>query len=340
MTSPQATYNLRSRREVGSSESSDASKVPSSLWNTGTKSSQTDSTAESPISPITRVLSESVDTSIHPTTLATAYTLDSPSLEELAGQIELLKQQLASPSPPSSQYILVINIPHYLFSTLEHEPDLFKGVRATIFHQKSQVLYKVMTGLQHEQMIGSFQAWICETLIRMGLSLIEGDFVFRQSARTRGHTSSKEPDFWFGPNNVHINGGGSGVPSLALEVGFSESSPQLHNDARWWYANSNGLTRIAVLIHANKPPGNDWIVDIEVWTEENNDHEGPATRDRPTNTIKRTQHAHIENDVVTGAPLVLDFQTLMCRPPANPQEGDLVLNERWIRAICAKVVVT
>lgn len=72
----------------------------------------------------------------------------------------------------------------------------------------------------------------------MGLDLGNGDFVFWQSSRTNGPISSKEPDFWFGPNNINVNGGSNGFPTLVLEVGALESTPQLHNDAHWWYANS------------------------------------------------------------------------------------------------------
>lgn len=40
-------------------------------------------------------------------------------------------------------------------------------------------------------------------------------------------------------------------PSLVLEVGLSESVPQLRTDARWWYSNSDHRTQLVVLISAN-----------------------------------------------------------------------------------------
>lgn len=281
-------------------------------------------------------MSDSVDPTVHPTTFQNACILHAPSFEGLAEQIELIKEQFDLQSTLASQYLLVINIPQPLFSKLENQPNLFKNVRATLFQTRSQVLYKIVGGVQHNQMIALFHEGLYNKLRDMGLSSFTGDFLFRNAARTRGLIDTKEPDLWFGPNNVHVNGGGRGFPSLVLEVGVSESTPQLQNDARWWYANSNGQTRLVMLIHANGNSSSAWAVDVEVWTEVL-DPSSHITCNRPATSLECTQRARFENGVVTGAPLTLDFEMLMRRPPANPLEGNVVLDAGWIRTVCVEV---
>ncbi|KAJ5086985.1 hypothetical protein NUU61_008292 [Penicillium alfredii] len=340
MSSYQPTSKPSSRRQVNSSESSEASQASSSQYSWGS------STGSSNLSP-GDALSESVDPTIHPTTLIHAHRLDAPAkLEDLAQKIslikELLDQRLPPLSTPVSQYLLVVHIPKPLFSDIESQPNIFKGVRATLFPNRHQVLYKIMPDEQHDQIIAFFHDGLGKKLGDMGLSSFGGDFLFRNSTRTRGLSNSKEPDLWFGPYNVNVNGGGRGrYPSLVLEVGFSESSSQLRNDAHWWFTNSSEQTRLVVLIHANRGSSSGdnsspWAVDIEVWTEVPNPS-SHQTRDRPTNSLKCTQSARVKDGSVTGAPLILDFETLMRRPPVNPLEGNVVLDAGWIRIVCAEV---
>lgn len=69
-------------------------------------------------------------------------------------------------------------------------------------------------------------------------------------------------------------------PSLVLEIGMSESLPQLRADASWWYPNSDGNIRLVILIHANYEETNDWYAEIEVWSE--------VTQGRPNRVFERT----------------------------------------------------
>jgi hypothetical protein len=170
----------------------------------------------------------------------------------------------------------------------------------------------------------------------MGLSVKNGDFVDRRSARTVGIACSKEPDWWFGPYDARVNGGGDGNPSLILEVGLSEPSNQLRNDARWWHANTDRETKLVVLIHVSRDPA--WKMVGEVWTEVDNPWPGPATRDQPSKIIKCTQRAEYQNGVVQGAPLTLNFETMMHRPSRNSDEHDIILDADDLALICAQKI--
>ncbi|KAJ5795519.1 uncharacterized protein N7518_004059 [Penicillium psychrosexuale] len=60
---------------------------------------------------------------------------------------------------------------------------------------------------------------------------------------------AKEPDWWLSPADIFNGmGGGAGFPTLALEVGVSESYSQLCKDAQWWYSNSDHLTKCVVIV--------------------------------------------------------------------------------------------
>ena len=45
-----------------------------------------------------------------------------------------------------------------------------------------------------------------------------------------------------------VGGRGAGLPTLALEVGVSESYSQQCKDAHWWYSNSEHLTKCVVIV--------------------------------------------------------------------------------------------
>lgn len=105
---------------------------------------------------------------------------------------------------------------------------------------------------RHGRIVAFFNCRVAQTLSQMGLKFFNDDFICHGAGRTPGHLqlSSKEPDSSFSPGavNAFVNRGGRGMPSLVLEVGFHESRPQLMNDAHWWYTNSEGKTRLIILM--------------------------------------------------------------------------------------------
>jgi hypothetical protein len=275
---------------------------------------------------------QSIELGANPAILLHAHTIKDPSLEQLRAYIEDVKNQLASPTPPASQYIFATQVSASLFTRLKQEPDPFKGVRATILHGKHQVLYKVVASVQHEVFRWSFGIWLNIALIDMRLSMFSQDYWFRGAGRVDGRIASKEPDMSFVPGNRSAEGASAEWPSLILEVRVSESMPQLRTNAQWWYSNSDGQTQLVVLIHTDSDN-----TDIEIWTEVDNTQPRMHTRARPGKVLRCTQHIRLENRVVHGAPLKLDFETLMRRPPRNNDEKDVELTAEYIQKICAKI---
>ncbi|KAJ5109926.1 hypothetical protein N7532_002571 [Penicillium argentinense] len=333
--------NPQSRREAGNSESSNSSKDASSVLSISTSTSLSTSatrttTSVPPSSSSSHISPESIELGIDPATLLHARTIENPSLQQLRNCIEEVKDQFGSPTPPASQYILATQISENLFKELEQEPDLFKGVRATILHRKRQVFYKVMVGVQHEVLNGTFTLWLNMALMEMHLSVFSQDYWFQQAARVEGRVVSKEPDVSFVPGNRFAKGASAVWPSLVLEVGVSESILQLRADAHWWYSNSDGQTKLVILIHTTDNAGK-WHADVEIWSEVENTQPRMDTRGRPDKVLNRTQHACLENGVVCGAPLKLEFKTFMRRPPQNEYEKDVELTSEAIKEICGKM---
>jgi hypothetical protein len=318
--------NSRSRREAQSPESGATSVLSPEA--TSPKASMQQSPASSHVSSTP----ESIDLGVDPITLLTAHILDRPSsLDQLWDYLDVLKKELVSEDPPSSQYLLVRRIPDDLFSALVKDPEVPRGVRSTILHHEHEILYKIMPYHYHGKISHQFDTWINDALGKMGLSFLNYSFWLGGAGRSTGRVCSKEADTAFFPGREPAAEAPIPWPSLVLEVGLSESVPQLRMDARWWYSNSDHQTQLVVLITANS---NSHDADIEIWTEVVNRRNGATTRGQKTHVLDCTKSARLRNGVVSGDALEIDFQTLMGRPPQNLEETDLQLTPFWIQRIC------
>lgn len=319
---------------MSSSTTNPSSPNPQShLEAQGSKSSNSlkAATISSPTrSPPPYAASSRFELGVDPSTIATASRLERPSLEQLRSRIQDLREQLASERPPHSQYLWVTQIPDPLFTNLHQESELLKGVRATILPYKQQILYKIIPGSHHEQIIQMFTYFLTLTLSEMGLTPIHRDFWLGGTTTMTGHPTKKEPDNCLFPGNRFAAGANSQWPSLVLEVGISESLAQLRTDAQWWYSNSERQTKMVALIHANADNA-----DIEIWTEVYQGGLSVTTQSEDGMALRRTQYASLKNGRVSGA-LEPDFLTLMRRPPRNSREGNLQLTPFWIQEICQR----
>ncbi|KAJ5124098.1 uncharacterized protein N7515_007923 [Penicillium bovifimosum] len=265
-----------------------------------------------------------------------ARVLSAPPLRQLKAALEQLKDQLSSPNPPSSQYLLLQDPGENLFSKIKDDEELFPGVRLTISSLRQEVLFKAMPGHQHNSIVGVFIEAITLQLSAMGLAHVNRAYAARPSPRTQGKSVAKEPDWWLSPTDVFDGkgGGGDSLPCLALEVGVSESYSQLRNDAQWWYNNSDHLTKTVVIICTTRKPT--WRVDVEVWSEgpSSNPHQ---TQNRPGTPFRRSQRVTYRDGQVHGAPLVLNFESIF-RRPRNQHEGDIIIDAPFLEVMCLRVV--
>ena len=181
------------------------------------------------------------------------------------------------------------------------------------------MIYKIKPN-RHEQLTTRFESLIAHCLANMSLTVIGGDFEWLGSARYSGICCSKEPDSQFVPGRVNVDAGWT--PSLVIESGYSESIHQLRTDAHWWYNNTSPKTKTVILVHAGRSPTS--AVTVEVWEEVESPRR--STRAMPSPTINCTQTVRIQNGVVSGGSLVINFSRLMRRLPGHPIENDIVLD--------------
>ena len=252
--------------------------------------------------------------------------LSSPSFEEIKDIVKKLQFEFQSTKRFQTQYLYLMGLSSEVLTQLEHREGVLLGIRVTFLFRQRQALIKVMPG-RHHGITGAFKALIQCEFFQRGLYARAGHWKSSESALLKNETTAKEPDWWLGPGFACPNDQGQReTPSLALEVGFSESLSQLHADAHWWYHNTNGATKLIVLIHAshraNQPQQ---TVGFEVWTEVYN-HQGPETQRRPQKVIRCTQRAEVVNGVVvSGGPLELDLEMIL-RRDRRPGETNIVLS--------------
>ncbi|KAJ5574269.1 uncharacterized protein N7459_008696 [Penicillium hispanicum] len=319
-----SNINTYAHLEPQDSKSSSSLTATTAIW------SPKISAPVSPASSAARHDPEAIELGVDPATLRTASFIDCPSsLDELRARIKEIEEKLVSKQPPPSQYLWVTQIPTPLFTTLKEAPEALQRVRATLtIPHKKQILFKVMPGYHHEEIIQTFTAFLHQTLGDMCLSRLNRDFWLRGAGEATGHSTNKQPDNCFLPGNKWAAGADAEWPSLVLEVGVSESSPQLYADARWWYSNSGGRTKMVVLVHVHKKK-----TTIEIWTEVNRETLAVQTRSPADKELACTQSATLEKGRVSNT-LEIDFLTLMRRPPQTSREKNLVLTVRWIQEIC------
>ena len=244
-------------------------------------------------------------------------TTDAKTIEALEATITTQKKTVGT---TRAQFLWAPELDLNAFQTVIDEPDLFNEVKTTVCRSRQDVIYKIMPGGRHEQLTRRFESLISHCLANMSLTEIGGHFEWLGSARYSGICCSKEPDSTFVPGQVNVAAGWT--PSLVIETGYSESIHQLRADAHWWYNNTSPKTKTVILIHAGRSPT--WTVTVEIWEE----IESPrrSTRAMPSPTIDCTQTVRIQNGVVFGGNLVINFSRLMRRPTRHPIENDIVLN--------------
>jgi hypothetical protein len=190
-----------------------------------------------------------------------------------------------------------------------------KHTRMTHYKDTNLLIVKLMPSAKHESAHLSFGMELAAKVIGMGMSHRE----LRPFGGTRylGNTSSKEGDSCYKPSSRENE---TDWPTIVFESGLSESLQHLRSDAKWWLENSGGDVKIVVLISI-KPA--DKRLQIEKWELAPSLNERPVTRAHPNpNTQIPAQIQEITimpNNVVTGAPLVLEFQKMFLRPSVLPE---------------------
>lgn len=248
-----------------------------------------------------------------------------------------------------NQFIVVLSLRQPTIEKLanDHHTSL-GGVTYRFQWEGSTGLIKVVPSGSHELATDRFVDAVKSNLRGMGIRSEESVWVGAKTY-TPAMGKGKEGDQAFVPPSRCNNGvTTAGRPTLVIETGVSESLPRLRQDARRWFADSNGEVRIVIIITVRRKR-----IMIEKWQLAPPDSPRPLTPsdirsltsqfpNNPPSTTQPTslQQAYCAHEVeidlslvagqpsvVTGAPMVLPFYAVYDRLPL-PGESDIVLQGR------------
>ncbi|CAG8909304.1 unnamed protein product [Penicillium egyptiacum] len=216
------------------------------------------------------------------------------------------------------------------------------GSRATFTDE--QVLFQIIPGNAHEQLIVFLQQNFVRAMEAASCPMTRSTWVGIGATSSKGRFCGKEPDWGVRP----IAGGTSGAtnlppaeepwPSLVVEVGSSQGHASLQRDARWWWNNSDGATKLILLFKIKDTRG--FAVEVELWEEVVAHDTGVATRSRPpsiSTNLQRTQSTTVDASGQHSS-ISLRYSTLMRQPPGPTHPEFVVLTPGMLTDICAPTV--
>jgi hypothetical protein len=121
------------------------------------------------------------------------------------------------------------------------------------------LIVKLMVGAMHEGVAHQFARMFDMKLVLLG---VHASLLATGSARFGGRGGrSKEADIGYKPCSREME---DDWPSFVIEVGVSESLAMLRSDAAFWITNSDGRTRIVIVLSVNR---RDRRILVERWEE-------------------------------------------------------------------------
>ncbi|CAI7673224.1 unnamed protein product [Penicillium palitans] len=274
-----------------------------------------------------------------------AVVLSAPSISVLRQTSDDVYRQINSDTSYSNQFIVVLNISPPLQELLAGDRNpLEVPYRLTLDTQNRQAVIRVMPSKVHERVTQSFSSKLVAKLLDMGID--PDDYTLNGASRYDGRTCAKEADQSLTPlwdPYYHEE-----WPSLVIETGLSESEAHLRVDAHWWFSNSDYKVntrsperKVIMKLYTLGPttPRFTRGLQAEVGRTLLSD---PVLSQTVSPTVLRP-HLAIKEIVVTSsdvqnAPLELEFESVMRRPPApNTREGNITFTTEDLAACCRYV---
>ncbi|KAJ5946896.1 hypothetical protein N7454_003735 [Penicillium verhagenii] len=262
-----------------------------------------------------------------------------------------------SPETDGSQYLVLLGLSKQIIDQLANRE--LTSINYRFAWEGTVGLMKVIPGSAHEQVTCYLTNLVWFKIGAMG----RGDYL--DELATGGATTyrptgnkGKEADQCFIPaHRKGLHGAAPpGWPTLVIETGVSESLTRLRQDARFWFSQSHGEVYMVLVITIKRTK-----VTFEVWYLAPPNTPKPLTNARihelqnldlppMVHQFPNDQQAYCHHLVevasaapgvqvpeVTGAPLVLPFEAIFCRPPAQG-ETDIILESRDLIRIVGHVL--
>ncbi|CAG9991450.1 unnamed protein product [Clonostachys byssicola] len=227
------------------------------------------------------------------------------------------------------------------FSTIEeYREGRYRKYRFRRFYPEQRLLIVAIQTEIHEQLHWTLVFDILFRICEMGLE--------HHWLSTGGDTYPQEGDGSVGAGEADASGrpmqpgqrSSRRWPTLAVEVGHSQSLQHLRDDMGWWFKESNHLVKVVLLIKYH--PGPLEGITIEQWRERPVGPCGVQLELTCQQVINITKNSATTNRVfplsynVTGGALELRFSDLFLRDPGQG-ERDIVVEAERLQRLAAMV---
>lgn len=246
----------------------------------------------------------------------------------------------------TDQWVLVIGLSQNAITRLDEDHSCL-GINYRFQWNGTKGLIKVIPTAEHETVTTRMVLSVNDALSTMGLDWGDAEWVGTTTYK-RGVGTGQQPDNAFVPPSRCTTPVRSvGWPTLVIETGMSESLSQLRDDAKKWFADSNGNVRIVLLVAIKA-----CRVDIEKWQLAPAGAPTPLTRLYISSLCRQnpnvpplsplsptTQQPYCAQEIVitpqgiVGTPLVLNFHALYDRAPGQGETDILITS-----ADCLKII--
>ncbi|KAF9893089.1 hypothetical protein FE257_012500 [Aspergillus nanangensis] len=237
----------------------------------------------------------------------------------------------------TNQYILILGLPESVSKRLLDEDAPFGNIHVRLVLDGTSAVIKIPSAI-HEACTSEIMFEIKMNCCNMGTPAADVMLGGTTTHKRLNGQRAKQPDQCLWPTGRQpLAGNPQGWPTLVIETGVSESLSHLQEDARWWFENSMGETRIVLVISINRTRRS---IIIQKWQLAPPATPSPLTRSRinqiRTQPPPRVQQAvnlqqpYVAQEVdispagISGSPLVLDFHAVLDRPPRG-NEADIVI---------------
>ncbi|KAI9931503.1 hypothetical protein ASPWEDRAFT_169653 [Aspergillus wentii DTO 134E9] len=243
------------------------------------------------------------------------------SLQALRIDAHNVLNELSHSNYNGNQYILVQELPEDICTLLDTDRNALDGISFRFSFRDRTGLIKLIPTYNHHTCIANFIHQLTFAMITAGYPFNDiqwaGNTTFQPTS-----SEGKQPDNCFLPPSRQGYGGQPGWPTMVLEAAVSESLPQLREEVKWWFENSEGAVRIVLLLGVEQA---ERTVFLEKW-EQSEVYQSPYM----------AQQVKITPSTADEASLCLSFAALFDRAPGLA-ERDVVLDTQGLVRIAANL---
>lgn len=222
-----------------------------------------------------------------------------------------------------SQFVVFTDISSYQFDQFQEFPGRLDYVPNTLVLK--------MPTTPHETFIHRFEALVSFKARDMGVWRLIGPF---GASTQRTSRRGKEPDLSFGPRT--LRGHPREWPTVAVEIGYSESREKLMRDVSFWLNTSKREVLTVISIDIKRPSGNITVAAWEAGATATRKHPNPAPR--AVHQMKITRQGNSHAPAVTGDDITIPFFNLLLRQPRpHSAEGNFVFTRAEVLEIAEEV---